>query len=180
MLLATQLDGQTLPDHRQKIQIFAWSEAWNLPTSGCKSMMEGLIIMLRVFVNLLYTYTMPNNHYCSTYMMPYPHLMAKHCLTIGRKSRSKAWNLPTSGCKSMMEGLIIMLRVFINLLYTHTMSNNHYCEKVTESIETIWCYLPPNLMAKHCLAIGRKSRFLPDLRHETCQQVAVKVWWKDL
>jgi len=26
---------------------------------------------------LLYTHTMPNNHYCSTYMMLYPHLMAK-------------------------------------------------------------------------------------------------------
>ena len=49
-------------------------------------MMDGFTIMLDVFINLLYTYTMPNNHYCSTYMMPYPHLMAKHCLTIGRKS----------------------------------------------------------------------------------------------
>jgi len=30
-----------------------------------------------VFINLLYTHTMPNNHYCSTYMMAYPHLIAK-------------------------------------------------------------------------------------------------------
>ena len=36
--------------------------------------------MLRVFINLLYTHTMPNNHYCGTYMMAYPHLMAKYCL----------------------------------------------------------------------------------------------------
>jgi len=36
------------------------------------------------------------------------------------------------------------------------------------------------LMAKHCLTIGRKSGFFPDLRHETCPQVAVKAWWKDL
>ena len=42
--------------------------------------------MLGVFINLLYTHTMPNNHYCSTYMMPYPHLLAKHCLRVGRKS----------------------------------------------------------------------------------------------
>jgi len=70
----------------ENIRIFSWSEAWNLPISGCKSMVEGLIIMLRVFINLLYTHTMPNNHYCSTYMMAYPRLMAKHCLTIGRKS----------------------------------------------------------------------------------------------
>ena len=48
-------------------------------------MVEGLTIMLGVFINLLCTHTMPNNHYCSTYMMAYPHLMAKHCLTIGRK-----------------------------------------------------------------------------------------------
>jgi len=51
---------------------------------------EGLTIMLTVFINLLYTHTMPNNHYCSTYMMAYPHLMAKHCLEVGRKSTSEA------------------------------------------------------------------------------------------
>jgi len=62
------LVGQTLPESRQKIEM-------------------GLTIMLRVFINLLYTHKMPNNHYCSAYMMPYPHLMAKHCLRVGRKSR---------------------------------------------------------------------------------------------
>ena len=41
------------------------SEARNLPTCGCKSMTEGPTIMLGVFITLLYTYTMPNNHYCS-------------------------------------------------------------------------------------------------------------------
>ena len=125
--------------------------------------------MLGVFINLLYTYTMPNNHYCSTYMMPYPHLMAKHCLRVGRKSRSEAWNLPTCGCKSMVEGLTIMLGVFINLLYTYTMPNNHYCSKPT------WCHTPtwwPN--------IAWESAENRDLRHETCQHVAVKVWWRDL
>ena len=67
----------------------------------------------------------------------------------------------------MMEGLIIMLGVFINLLYTHTMPNNHYC--------STYMMPYPHLMAKHCLTTGRKSGFLLDLRHETCQQVAVKV-----
>jgi len=61
-----------------------------LPTWGCKSMMDGLTFMLGVFINLLYTHTMPNNHYSTTYMMPYPHLMAKHCLEVGRKLRSEA------------------------------------------------------------------------------------------
>ena len=79
---------------------------------------------------------------------------------------------PTSGCKSMMEGLTIMRRVFINLLYTHTMPNNHYC--------STYMMAYPHLMAKHCLIVGRNSWFFPDLRHETHQQVAVKVWWKDL
>ena len=111
-------------------------------------MVEGLTVMLRVFINLLYTYTMPNNHYCSTYMMAYPHLMAKHCLTIGRKLRSEGRNQPTSGCKSMVEGLTIMHRVLINLLYTHTMPNNHYC--------STYMMAYPHLMAKHCLTIGRK------------------------
>ena len=116
---------QTLPERRQEIDIFSWSEAWNPPTCGCKSMMDGLTIMLGVFINLLYTYTLPNNHYLTTYMLLYPHLMVKHCLKVGRKSRSEAWNPPTCGCKSMMDGLTIMLGVFINLLYTYTLPNNH-------------------------------------------------------
>ena len=156
--------------------IFAWSEAWNRPTSGCKSMVEGLIIMLRVFINLLYTHTMPNNHYCSTYMMPYPHLLVKHCLRESAGNRDFSWsearNPPTSGCKSMIDGLTIMLRVFIILLYTHTMSINHYC--------STYMMPYPHLLAKHCLRVGRKSRFFPDLRQETCLHVAVKVWWMDL
>jgi len=80
-------------------------------------MVEVLIIMLIVFINLLYTHTMPNNHYCSTYMMAYPHLMAKHCLKVGRKSKSEARNLPTGGCKSMTEGPRIMLGVLLFWVY---------------------------------------------------------------
>ena len=223
------------PDLRHETCLHVAVKVWSV---------EGLTIMLGVFMlNLLYTHTMPNNHYCSTYMMAYPHLMAKHCLKVGRKSNfswSEAWNLPTCGCKSMVEGLTIMLGVFINLLYTHTMPNNHYC--------STYMMAYPHLMAKHCLRVGRKSRFLtwseawnlptcgcksmvggtynhagsvhqlvihpynakqsllvaptwwhtptwwpniawksaenqdfwPDLRHETCLHVAVKVWWRDL
>jgi len=161
-----------LVKHCLKVGRKSRSEAWNLPTCGCKSMMDGLIIMLGVFINLLCTYTMPNNHYCSTYMMPYPHLLVKHCLKVGRKSRSEAWNLPTCGCKSMVEGLTITLRVFINLLYTLTMPNNHYC--------STYMMPYPHLMAKHCLTVSRKSRFFQDPRHETYRHVAVKVWWMDL
>jgi len=90
-------------------------------------MMDGLIIMLGVFINMLCTYTMPDIYYSTTYMLLYPHLLAKHCLKVGRKSRSEARNLPTYGCKSMMEGPTIMMGVFIILLYTHTMPINHYC-----------------------------------------------------
>ena len=132
--------------------------------------------MLGVFINLLYTHTMPNNHYCSTYMMAYPHLMAKHCLTIGRKPgflpELGERNRPTNGCKSMLGGLTIMLKVIINLLYTHTRPNNHYC--------STYMMAYPHLMAKHCLTIGRKPGFLPDLRHETCLHGAVKVWLRAL
>ena len=113
-------------------------------------MVERITIMLTVFINLLYTHTMPNIYYCSTYMMSYPHLMAKHCLKVGRKSGSEARNLPTCGCKSMMDGLTIMLGVFINLLYTHTMPNNHYC--------STYMMPYPHLMAKHYPKVGRKSR----------------------
>jgi len=62
-----------------------------------------------------------------------------------------------------------MLGVFINLLYTHTMPNNHYC--------STYMMAYPHLMAKRWLRVGRKS---PDLRHETCLHGAVKVWWRDL
>jgi len=44
--------------------------------------------------------------------------MAKHCLKVGRKSGFWARNLPTWGCKSMIEGPKIILGVFITLLYT--------------------------------------------------------------
>jgi len=74
----------------------------------------------------------------------------------------------TWGCKSVVEGLIIMLGVFINLLYTYTMPNNHYCSKPT----SLRCHL----MAKHYLRLAKNR----DLRHETCQHGAVKVWWSDL
>ena len=79
------------------------------------------------------------------------------------------------GCKSMTEGLRNMLNVFLNLLYIHTMPNNHYC--------STYMMAYPHLMAKHYLTVGRKSKieiFPTDLRHETCQHVAVKVWWMDL
>jgi len=62
------------------------SEARNLPTWCCKSMMEGPTIMLGVIINLLYMYTMPNKHYSSKPTSLRYHLMAKRCLKVGRKS----------------------------------------------------------------------------------------------
>jgi len=112
---------------KHEIQIFAQSEARNLPTWGYKSMMEGPTIMLGVFIILLYMYTMPNKHYSSKPTSLRYHLMAKHCLKVGRKSKSEARNLPTWGCKSMMEGPTIMLGVFIILLYMYSMPNLLAC-----------------------------------------------------
>ena len=126
------------------------SEARNLPAWGCKSMIEGHTIMLGVFIILLYMYTMPNKHYSSKPTSLRYHLMAKRCLKVGRKSKSEARNLPTWGCKSMMEGPTIMLGVFITLLYMYTMPNKHYSSKPTS--------LRCPLMAKHCLKVGRKSK----------------------
>jgi len=113
-------------------------------------MLEGLTIMLGVFITLIYTYTMPNNHYCSKPTSLRCHLMAKCDMRVGKKSRSEARNLPTCGCKSMLEGLTIMLGVFITLIYTYTMPNNHYCSKPTS--------LRCQLMAKRYLRVGKKSR----------------------
>ena len=72
----------------------------------------------------------------------------------------------------MVEGPTKVLRVFRALLYTYTMPNHHYT--------STYMMTYPHLMAKHCLKVGRKYRFLPELRHETCQQVVVKDGWKDL
>ena len=107
------------------------SESRNPPTLGCKSMMEGPTIMLGVFITFLYTYTMPNNHYCSKPTSLRYHLMAKYCLKEGRKSRSEARNPPTLGCKSTLEGPTIMLGVFITFLYTYTMPIKHSSSKPT-------------------------------------------------
>jgi len=85
-------------------------------------MLEGPIIMLGVFITLLYTYTTPNNHYFSKPTSLRCHLMAKHYLRVGKKSRSEARNLPTWCCKSMLEGPIIMLGVFITLHWSPSLS----------------------------------------------------------
>ena len=53
-------------------------------------MMEGLTIMLGVFITLIYTYTMPNNLYYSKPTSLRCHLMAKCYLRVGKKSRSEA------------------------------------------------------------------------------------------
>ena len=163
------LDGQTLPDHQQKIAIWGMKPAHK----SCKSVLEGLTIMLRVFINLLYTHTMPNNHYCSTYMTGIPPLDGQTLPDQSAENQdfwSEARNLPTCGCKSMMDGLRIMLGVFINLLYTHTMPNNHYCSTCMMAYTPTW-------WSKICLISQAENR---ELRHETCPQVAVKVCWRGL
>ena len=72
--------------------------------------------------------------------MAYHHCMAKCCL----KTKSEARNL--SSCKSMVDGLTIMLGVFINLLYTHTMKNNH-------SVEPSCCYTPTPTLSERSLKL---------------------------
>ena len=56
-------------------------------------MVEGLRNMLNVFINLLCIYTMPNKHYYSKPTSLRCHLMAKHCLEVGRN-----WNLRQEIC----------------------------------------------------------------------------------
>ena len=126
------------------------SEARNLPSCGCKSMItEGLTIKLGVFITLLYTYTMPDNYYCSKPSSLRCHLMAKRCAESWQKSESEARNLPSCGCKGMPEGLRMVLGVFITLLYTYTMPNKHYSSKPS----SLRCHL----MAKHCAESWQKS-----------------------
>ena len=133
-------------------------------------MVEGLTIMLGVFITLVYTYTIPNNHYCSKPASLRCHLMAKCYLRVGKKLRSEARNRPTWCCKSMAEGLTIMLGVFITLLYTYTMPNNHYCGKPT----SLRCHL----MAKCGLRVGKKSRSEARNRPTWCCKSTI--WQRDL
>jgi len=53
-------------------------------------MVERLAIMLGVFITLVYTYTMPNNLYCSKPTSLRCHLMAKRYLRVGNNLRSEA------------------------------------------------------------------------------------------
>ena len=76
-----------LPWSWLEIEVFSWSEAWNPPTWGCKSMMEGLTIMLVVLLTFLYIQPMPNIYYPATYMLLYPHLMAKLALKLATGNR---------------------------------------------------------------------------------------------
>ena len=239
----TPLDGQTLPESWLEIEIFSWSEAWNPPTWGCKSMVEGLTIMLGVFTDLVihlyqcqtstiqqptccYTpldgQTLPEVGWKSRFFPDLRHETRQHgavkvwwrdlqscwecywpCYTSNQCqtstiqqptccytpldgqtlpeswleieifSWSEAWNPPTWGCKSMVEGLTIMLGVLLTLLYIYTNAKHLLFNNLHAAIY-------PHLMAKHCPEVGWKSRFFPDLRHETRQHGAVKVWWRDL
>jgi len=54
---------------------------------GHKSVMEGLRILLIVFIALYYTYTMAKHQYLSNRMIPYYRLMAKHCQKAGSISK---------------------------------------------------------------------------------------------
>jgi len=112
-------------------------------------MTEGLRMVLGVFITLLYTYTMPNNHYSSKPSSLRCHLMAKRCAESWQQSESEARNLPSCGCKSMTEGLRMVLGVFITLFYTYTMPNNHYSSKPS----SLRCHL----MAKRCAESWQKS-----------------------
>jgi len=127
----TSLRCHLMAKHCLKVSRRFISEARNLPTWGCKSMMEVPTIMLGVFIILLYMYTMPNKHYSSKPTSLRYHLMAKRCLKVGRRFKSEARNLSTWGCKSMIEGPTIMLGVFIIMLYMYTMPNKHYSSKPT-------------------------------------------------
>jgi len=117
MLLYPHLKAK-LAQEMAENQDFFWSEAWNPPTWGSKSMMEGSTIMLGVFITLLYPHTMPNIYYCSTCMLLYPHLMAKLVQELAENrdfSWSEAWNPPAWGCKSHVWGL-----------YNHAGSVHHF------------------------------------------------------
>ena len=71
-------------------------EGRKTPTPGSKSMVEGPTKVLRVFRALLYTYTMPNHHYTSTYMLAYHHLKPRRSPKACGKT--KLW--PTWGKKN--------------------------------------------------------------------------------
>ena len=146
--------------------------------------------MPRVFNNLLYTHTMPNNHYCSTYMTGIPPLDGQTLPDQSAENREDFWpdlrheTCPQVAVKVCWKDLQSCWECSSLLLYTHTMPNNHYC--------STYMMAYPHLMAKHYLISQAENRDLR--RHETCPQVAVKAmlegltimprvfinWWRDL
>ena len=107
-------------------------------------------------------------------MLLYPHLMAKLAWSwqeIEIFSWSEAWNPPTWAVKVWWRDLQSCWEC--SSLVIHPIQ----CQTSTIQQPTC-CYTPtwwPNLPE-----VGRKSRFFPDLRHETRQHGAVKVWWRAL
>jgi len=92
----------------------AFSETRNLPNLLAEKRKEIRIVTLS---------TMPNNHFCSTYILAYHHLKHQHSpKACGKKNfdQSEAREPPTSGHRSVMEGPTMVLIVSIGLLYTYT------------------------------------------------------------
>ena len=124
-------------------------EGRKTPTPGSKSMVEGPTKVLRVFRALLYTYTMPNHHYTSTYMLAYHHLKPDVLRKpVGKRNFDppEGRKTPTPGSKSMVEGPTKVLRVFRALLYTYTMPNHHY----TSTYMLAYHHLKPRRSPKAC------------------------------
>ena len=150
------LDGQTLLESQQEVSTGA-VKVWQRALQSCLECSPPCHTDIQCQSSTIAA----SLHLWSTCL-----LMAKHCLKVGWKSKSKAWNLPTWGCKGMMEASKKMLWAFITLLYIHTMANKHY------SSTYMMTY---HLISNHWLKLAGNRDFC-QIRKETCQHVDVKIW----
>ena len=141
-------------------------------------MVEGPTIMLGVFITLLYTHTMPNIYYCSTCMLCYtPTWWPNIAWEVAENSRIFPWYLRHETCQ---HGAVkVWWRALQSCWECSSLCYTPIQCQTSTIVAPACCYTPtwwPNLPWE----VGRKSRFFPDLRHETRQHGAVKVWWRAL
>ena len=173
MLLIVPLDGQTLPESWQEIDFFLNLRQETCPHVAVKVWQSG-----------------PRNHAGSVHQLCYTPrqcqsttiLASLHAADSATWWPNIAWklagnrnletrNLPPCGCKRYDEMALKSCWECSSTCYTPI-----HCQTTTIQQPTC-CYTPtwwPNIAWK--LA---GNRFFPDLRHETRQHVAVKVWWVD-
>jgi len=158
--------GHTLSDHRLNFENLTQPEARELPTSGCKRVMEGHTMVLIVSIALSYTYTMVKHQYLRKRVMhafalwPYivrsPAQFRKSDPTWGKRTANKWLQTCDGGPYNGADS------VHCPFIYIY---NGKTSISKKES-DACLC-----AVAIHCRITCSILKIWPNLRQENCQQV---------